>query len=131
LSMQIEKSGRFVLEKGGRKLGGGVSTSAVRDDVVDRRREGCRCALADCTGESRADAGVGGVALALGEGGVLLYSSGASQSRLTGSQGRVLRVGRDVGVRIGDDRRGGLEVGHGEKQRRRGGALGWRAGMRT
>ena len=129
--MQIEKCSRFVLEKSGGKLGDGVSTSAVGDDVIDGGREGRRGALVSCTGEGRTDAGVGGVALALGEGGVLLYSSGGSQSRLTGSQGRVLRVGRDVGVRIGDDRRGGLEVGHGEKQRRRGGALGWRAGIRT
>jgi hypothetical protein len=84
-----------------------------------------------CTGEGRTDAGVGGVALALGEGGVLLCSGGASQSSLTGSQGRALRISRGVAVRIGDDRRGWLEVGHGEKQRRRGGARGWRAGIRT
>jgi hypothetical protein len=90
-------------------------TNAVGDDVVDWRRRGRRCALVGCTGE----------------GGVLLCSGGASQSHLTGSQGRALRVDRDIGVRINDDRRGGLEVGHGEKQRRRGGAVGWRTGIRT
>jgi hypothetical protein len=118
LSVQVEKSVRFVLEKGDKKLSSGVNTSVVGDDVVDWRREGRRCALVGCTGKSRADPGVGGVTLAPSEGG------GASQSR-------ALRINRGVGVGIDDDRRGGLEVGHGEKQRRRGGTLGWRAGIRT
>jgi hypothetical protein len=129
--VQVPKSGCFVLEKDGRELSSGVNTSAVRDDVVDWRREGRRCALVGCTGESRADPGVGDVTLALSEGGVLLCSGGVSQSRLTGSQGRALKVSGGIGVEIDDDRKGGLEVGHGEKQRRKGGALGWRARIRT
>jgi hypothetical protein len=38
LSVQVEKSGRFVLEKDGRKLSSGVNRSAIGDDVVDLRR---------------------------------------------------------------------------------------------
>jgi hypothetical protein len=70
------------------------------------------------TGEGRTNPGIDSITLALSEGGFLLYSGVASQSRLTGSQGRTLRVSRSVGVmggwRVDDDERDWLEVRHGE-----------------